>query len=355
MKKICTGIALLNIFFIVFAFGGTITFTHSAGNIGSGDFSPDITNVINGYYSGSGTCQEATSETPGAITFTFASLQQSVSVDYSKGSTNSRTSTVITAYDGADGTGSQVGTQTKIFSVDGNSGTLTVNTGSHNIKSIVISDVYDNGAGGLTSYNDYDNLTYDTALPVELISFTGQLTDKGVELTWTTATELNNYGFEIQRAVAGDQAGTLKWEKAGFVEGHNNSNTPLNYSFTDEVPVNLNLEYRLKQIDADGSFKYSGIVKVDIANIPGKFELSQNYPNPFNPGTTVKFALPADSRVVLNVYNLLGEKVAELVNKELPAGYHRVKFDGSSFASGVYIYKLQAGDFSAVKKFILMK
>ncbi len=90
-------------------------------------------------------------------------------------------------------------------------------------------------------------------------------------------------------------------------------------------------------------------------NTPKSFDLSQNYPNPFNPTTTINYQLPKDAHVTLKVYDILGREVATLVDGEQSAGYHEVSFDGSNFASGVYFYKMTAGNYTAVKKLMLLK
>ncbi len=193
-------------------------------------------------------------------------------------------------------------------------------------------------------------------LPVELNSFTATINDSKVELKWNTATEVNNYGFEVQKKIDNSQLTMNNWEKVGFIKGSGNSNSRKSYSFVDENPTNGKIEYRLKQIDSDGRYKYSNIINVDVKNIPSEFSLDQNFPNPFNPATAINFALPVKSNVRLSVYNTLGEKVATLVNGELPAGNHSVNFDGSRLSSGVYIYSLKAGNnYTAIKKMILMK
>jgi hypothetical protein len=89
--------------------------------------------------------------------------------------------------------------------------------------------------------------------------------------------------------------------------------------------------------------------------VPIEFNLAQNYPNPFNPSTTIKFELPRASRVALTVYDVLGRQVSVLVNERRNAGVYEVKFDGSELASGVYFYRIQAGDYVATKKLVLMK
>jgi len=89
--------------------------------------------------------------------------------------------------------------------------------------------------------------------------------------------------------------------------------------------------------------------------LPTVFALDQNYPNPFNPVTTIRYALPRQSHVVLSIFNALGEKVEDLVNGDVSAGYHDVRLDGNNLASGVYFYRLQAGDFMQTRKLLLLK
>ncbi len=203
-----------------------------------------------------------------------------------------------------------------------------------------------------------------TLLPVELASFTVLLVENRVTLNWQTATEINNYGFEIERDNRPGTIGNSAWEKIGFVNGSGNSNSTKQYSFEDDIKsilshalaTKITLQYRLKQIDNDGNYEYSDIVEVEVNNMPTEFSLYQNYPNPFNPSTTIKFALPVDSKVVLEVYNTLGEKVAELVNKNMAAGYHQVQLNGSGLASGVYIYRIRTGNgIIFTKKLMLLK
>ncbi|MFA6979290.1 MAG: T9SS type A sorting domain-containing protein [Ignavibacteriaceae bacterium] len=204
-----------------------------------------------------------------------------------------------------------------------------------------------------------------SALPVELTSFTANVIDGKVLLNWQTATEVNNYGFEIERTSPrpspyqgeGGEAGR-GWETIGFVQGHGNSNSPKNYSFTDATPPTGKAEYRLKQIDFDGKYEYSDVVEVKV-EAPTQFALEQNYPNPFNPETVISYELPVNGKVELRVFDPLGREVAELVNAEKTAGRYEVKFSannaGSKLSSGVYFYRLTTGSFMATKKFILTK
>ncbi len=200
------------------------------------------------------------------------------------------------------------------------------------------------------------------AVPVELTSFKAQSVDGNVNLEWQTATETNNKGFEVQRyEVSPLQGGELKgWVNIGFVEGNGTTTKSHSYSFINNNVETGSYSYRLKQIDFDGSFEYSNIVDVEVTNIPLEFSLSQNYPNPFNPTTNINFSLPVDSRVTLEVYNILGQKVKTLISNELTAGNNNITFDASGFNSGVYIYRIEAegnnGEkFSANKKMILTK
>ncbi len=137
------------------------------------------------------------------------------------------------------------------------------------------------------------------------------------------------------------------------MKGSGNSNSPKNYSFVDDNPPSGTVEYRLKQIDNDGNFKYSQIVTV--TSLPTKLELWQNYPNPFNPTTTIQYAIPKAEHVTLKVYDELGKEVSTLVNENKEAGQYSVTFDGNGLASGIYLYSLRCGNFSQVKKLLLLK
>lgn len=195
----------------------------------------------------------------------------------------------------------------------------------------------------------------DAPLPVELTSFTASVNGEVVNLKWQTATEVDNYGFDIERRVNSQQSAVgSQWEKIGFVKGAGNSNSPKFYSFTDkDLTGGTKFKYRLKQIDTHGKFEYSNEEEIEI--IPVEYSLSQNYPNPFNPTTSIKFNLPQAAKVTLNVYNILGEQVVSLVNQNLEAGFHSIPFNASALPSGTYIYRLQADKFVQTKKMILLK
>ena len=188
-------------------------------------------------------------------------------------------------------------------------------------------------------------------VPVELVSFSAEVFDGNVNLSWMTTTELNNYGFQIERR----NSETSEWTNIGFVNGNGNSTETKYYSFSDNsVPVG-NYIYRLKQMDYSGSFEYSNEIQVTILEVLNDFTLNQNYPNPFNPSTRISFSLPENSFVTLKVYDVLGNEVETLVNRELSAGSYEVEFISENVTSGVYFYNLTAGKFSKTMKMILSK
>jgi hypothetical protein len=200
------------------------------------------------------------------------------------------------------------------------------------------------------NYNDLRPYIGTGALPVELAFFTGVLNGSNVELRWRTETEVNNYGFEIERST-----NNTDWRIIGFVEGNGNSNSPKHYSFSDiDIVLSGEYYYRLKQIDNDGTYEYSDVVSVEVG-VPSNIYLSQNYPNPFNPETRIDFTLPKNQLVSLRVYNTLGELVKELVNEQREAGSYSEIFDASNLPSGVYIYRLQASELAENKKMTLIK
>jgi len=192
-----------------------------------------------------------------------------------------------------------------------------------------------------------------TVLPVELKSFTAQTSGNNVNLNWSTATEVNNLGFEIQKKVSGD------FVAIGFVNGKGTTTEIQNYSFTDNDLQNGSYTYKLKQVDFSGSFEYSYEVNVDVTG-PQYFALNQNYPNPFNPSTRIEFNLASESKVTLKIFNLLGEEVATLLNGNLVSGKHFADFKAQNLNSGVYMYRLDAKGidgsiYSDIKKMTLIK
>jgi len=186
-------------------------------------------------------------------------------------------------------------------------------------------------------------------IPVELVSFTAASNGNAVVLSWETATETNNSHFEIEKRTEGSSFTSI-----GRVTGTGTSTQPVKYSFTDNNAGSAKVFYRLKQVDFDGTFAYSKEIEVDV-DMPSVYELSQNYPNPFNPTTTIRYAIPEDAKVTLEVYSILGELVATLVNDLQPAGKHSVVFNANQFATGTYVYRLTANQTVITKKMLLIK
>ena len=184
----------------------------------------------------------------------------------------------------------------------------------------------------------------DPALPVELTSFTATASGDAVVLNWETATEVNNYGFNVESS-----SDNSNWNNIGFVAGHGNSNSPNSYSYTAVDGANY---YRLKQVDTDGAFEYSSVVEVE-GNL--SYKLNQNHPNPFNPSTVISFTVPEASKVSITVFNALGQKVVELANREFAVGNHTVDFNASNLTSGIYFYTLKTDGFSKTMKMMLLK
>jgi hypothetical protein len=181
-------------------------------------------------------------------------------------------------------------------------------------------------------------------LPIQLASFkAATLSGNGVSLTWTTFSETNNYGFYVQR-----NGVDLK-----FIAGHGTTLHQHTYSYTDDA-LPGKYQYRLRQVDLDGTSSYSEIVLVDVT-APTKFALGQNFPNPFNPSTQITFSVTKEGPVTLRVYDVLGREVATLVNENRKAGQYTERFDGSRLASGVYMYVLQSGDGRLTSRMILSK
>ena len=193
----------------------------------------------------------------------------------------------------------------------------------------------------------------DGIVPVELTSFIASVNETDVTLSWVTASETNNQGFEIERNSGNG------FETVGFVPGFGTTTELRSYSFTDAGLSEGTYTYRLKQVDFNGMYEYSQVVEVEIV-VPDVYSLNQNYPNPFNPSTKINFSLAADSKVSLKIFDVLGQEVASLLNSNLVAGSHQISFDASALNSGVYLYRIEATgidgtNFVDVKKMILTK
>ncbi len=187
-------------------------------------------------------------------------------------------------------------------------------------------------------------------IPVSLESFSAYFENELVRIQWATATETNNYGFEIEKCTKDNP----EWLKISFIPGHGTSSEKHTYNFNDEIIETGQYFFRLKQIDYDGGFKYSEVIEVGCF-VKNRYSLTQNYPNPFNPITKIKFSIAKESQVSLSIFNVLGERVRDLKNEIMKPGYYEVEFNASELASGIYLYRIKAGDFVQTKKMILMK
>jgi hypothetical protein len=197
----------------------------------------------------------------------------------------------------------------------------------------------------------------DFIMPVDLISFVANETDKKVVLNWKTATEINNSHFEVERKLKNQE-----WEKLGIVAGSGTITEFKNYFYEDDfssLPYNGTVLYRLKQVDFNGTFEYSEIIAIDVKYNPTQILISQNFPNPFNPNTVINYQLPAASIVILKIFDILGNEIETLVNEEQPAGVYEINWDAASIAggmpNGVYFYRIQAGSFVETKKMLYLK
>ena len=210
-------------------------------------------------------------------------------------------------------------------------------------------NIVSNGPNGTPVHKRTATIVVGLVIPVELTAFNVNVNKNEVVLDWTTATELNNLGFEIQRrSVNGN------YETLGFVSGKGTTTEVNNYSFTDKSVDAGNYSYRLMQKDFDGTFAYSPEVEVEVS-LPLEYSLEQNFPNPFNPTTTIRYAIPEDNFVSIKLYDVLGNEVITLVNEQQQAGRYEMLFNASSIASGVYYYQITSGNFNQTRKLVLMK
>lgn len=213
-------------------------------------------------------------------------------------------------------------------------------------------------ASGFTSFSDY-SVGEAGGLPIQLSSFAGEtIAGQGVQLKWATRSEINSYGFFVQRRKDSDS--TFVELQGSFIAGHGTTTVPQQYSYIDGTATQGTWFYRLRQVDLDGSGRLTESISVIVtpgaaAEIPSQFTLDQNYPNPFNPSTTIRYGLPQASPVTLTIFDLLGNTVANIVAGVQVAGYHEVHYDASALASGVYFYRVQAGDFVKTMRFLLLR
>lgn len=195
-----------------------------------------------------------------------------------------------------------------------------------------------------------DNTWNNNVLPVELASFVSTINGRDVVLNWTTSSETNNEGFDVERSSSDNI-----WTKIGYVPGYGSTGIPQNYSFHDRGLNSGVYNYRLKQIDYNGNYEYYNLSNEVNIGVPEKYELSQNYPNPFNPSTTINYEIPFDGNVSLKVFDMNGKEVANLVSEYKTAGYYTLDFNAGKLSSAVYFYTLNSGDFVSTKKMLLIK
>ena len=203
---------------------------------------------------------------------------------------------------------------------------------------------------GIFVTTSWDN----TALPVELSSFNYETLKGNVTLHWTTSSEINNAGFDVERSDVNGQISD-GWNRVGFISGNGNSSVSINYSFTDNNLPSGKYNYRLKQIDYNGNYEYFSLNSDVIIATPKNFFLGQNYPNPFNPSTVINYNIPQNSYVKIKLYDNTGREVLTLLSEFISAGYYTINFNASDLASGIYFYNINAGEYTATKKMMLVR
>jgi hypothetical protein len=211
------------------------------------------------------------------------------------------------------------------------------------------------GTHGRGVYEAYIDFT----IPVELVSFTANQFSKKVQLNWTTATELNNRGFEVHRKLKNQD-----WEILSFISGYGSTTEPKAYSYEDDyefLPYNGTAIYRLKQIDFDGSFKYSDQMSVEVSFVPSETNISQNFPNPFNPSTTIKYSINQEGNVRISIYNPVGQEIEKLISEYKSSGTYEVVWNAEEYTSGIYFYLFEFSgatgsvNYKEMKKLVLIK
>ena len=217
------------------------------------------------------------------------------------------------------------------------------------------------GASGTVQLNNItlNGTTGDVLVPVELTSLQANAGDGVVTLNWTTASETENLGFHVYRSLQSD--GQYQRISEEIISGAGNSAETHNYSFIDaDVESGRSYFYKIADVDFDGNMTFHGPVSVAVEALPADYSLAQNFPNPFNPTTVIRFQLPLNGDVRLAIYNTAGQLVRTLAQGEMAAGNHSMTWDGmddfgSRVASGVYLYRLQAGTFVAQRKLVFTK
>jgi hypothetical protein len=208
---------------------------------------------------------------------------------------------------------------------------------------------------GLDGFSKWTLGSTSAPLPVQLSSFTAAAGLRGTTLTWRTASEVDNAGFEVERrGISEGGMRNAEYQKIGFIAGAGTSTTERSYRFTD-APAPGRYAYRLRQVDRNGGSTYSGEVEVEIGLAPKAVTLGA-YPNPFNPATTIDFTLPSDGQATLRVFNVLGQEVATLFAGQAAAGrLYQVPFDARRLTSGIYVARLESGNNVAMTRLTVIK
>ena len=223
------------------------------------------------------------------------------------------------------------------------------------LYSVAINNLIDATLTDTIGVNTVKNFSYSSTLPVQLVSFAAIAHARSIDLHWSTATELECYGYEIERRSmgAGEQGG---WMKVGFVRGSGTSTAPREYSFSDDELRPGRYAYRIRQIDNGGTFSYYGNAEVEIGMAAKEFKLESAYPNPFNPSTNIEFVLAENGHTALKIFDLLGQEIANLFDQTAEAGrLYRVRFDASVLPTGVYFARLESGTMRAMKKLLYVR
>ncbi len=252
-------------------------------------------------------------------------------------------------------TGSATGFTGCSYSVD-NGNTWTDYTSQVGLQHLAVA-FFDNTTGWAGAFNTSAtvggiykfNGQVAPPVPVELASFAANVSQNEVNLVWETATEMNNYGFEVERS-----SDNVSFSTLGFIKGHGTTTERQVYSFTDQISLTAKTYYRLRQIDMDGRFEYSKVIEVENT-LPASFSMNQNYPNPFNPSTRIQFSLPQETQVELSIFDASGNLVENLVSGVKGAGNHEVIWNAASHASGIYFARINAGNFVKNIKMTLLK
>ena len=370
---------------------GTLTFTAGALTLGTNNLTIGSTGSISGFSS------TKYIKTTGTGVLTFNSVSGSVlfpigngnytplTLDNTGGTTDNFSANVQNTIDHTPGSTNFASKQWNISegTVGGSNAILTFQWNAADEGALMASELpyhstttighwtgsyYQRADGVISGSNPYtitSNLPFTSfspflvgssgVLPVELASFVSSVNGRNVNLNWSTNSEINNSGFDVERKSSVENS---TWTKMGTVTGNGTSTVSHSYTYTDRNVNSGNFAYRLKQIDNNGNYKYYDLSNEVIIALPTKFDLSQNYPNPFNPSTKINYDLPVDAKVSVRIVDMTGREVANLVNADQTAGSYTLNFNASSLSSGIYFYQINAigsQSFTKTMRMVLVK